>query len=84
MNASQKMFAGIIRRFDMARSSKKYLFKKTILRLRYRRKVEWCDNTHPSYLAAIFFRARANITEEGNADNFRGVNFPQVKCCDRL
>ena len=70
MNASQKMFAGIIRRFDMARSSKKYLSKKSSA-LRYRRKVEWCDNTHPSYLAANFFRARANITEEGNADNFQ-------------
>ena len=75
MNASQKMFAGIIRRFDMARSSKKYLFKKTILRLRYRRKVEWCDNTHPSYLAAIFFGRVQILPKKVTQTTFVGLTF---------
>ena len=69
MNASQKMFAGIIRRFDMARSSKKYL------RLRYRRKVEWCDNTHPSYLAAIFFGRVQILPKKVTQTTFVGLTF---------
>jgi hypothetical protein len=73
MNASPKKCSQVSSGDSVWRGRQRSTFSKKSSSVAVSKESWWCDNTCPPYLAAIFFRARANAIEEECAQHERHV-----------